>query len=108
MAMNHGLVTSKQYSKFYAEIRLSHNQVKNMLYQNLQSLQQLTIKLNKEKSVKLTKDQVVEILMSNLQRKEVIEIIHMLSLIVGRDSSVNAYLQYILLGIFTKEKMVNN
>ncbi|GIN85054.1 hypothetical protein J6TS2_14400 [Heyndrickxia sporothermodurans] len=102
MAMKHSLATSEQYSKMYAEIRLSHNQVKNMLYQNLQSVQEITVQLNKDKVESLTKDEVVEVFLTNLHRKEIIEIIHMLSLIVSRGSKVKSYLQYILLGIYNK------
>ncbi|MGG4507236.1 hypothetical protein ABEW77_15525 [Heyndrickxia sporothermodurans] len=89
---------SKKHVFDYGDIRLSRNQIKHIFYQNLQSIQRLTINFENE-TIFLTKDEIIEIIMTKVQRREVIKIIHMISLIKNRQSDVSGYLKYILIGI---------
>ncbi|MEC1376229.1 hypothetical protein P9D39_18200 [Heyndrickxia oleronia] len=105
MAIEYGLVPNESFESIYSEICLSHNQVKHMLNQYLNSIKNMTIQLNEETLIKLTKGQVVDVLLENLKRKEIVELIHMLTMINERQSDVSSYMKYILLGILAyKEK----
>ncbi|MCI1590042.1 MAG: hypothetical protein LKH79_05755 [Heyndrickxia oleronia] len=105
MAIDYGLVPNESFESLYSEICLSHNQVKQMLNHYLNSIRNMTIQLNEETLIKLTKVQVVDVLLENLKRKEIVELIHMLTMINQRQSDVSSYMKYILSGILAyKEK----
>lgn len=95
---------SKEYAIDYGNIRLSRNQIKKMLYQNLQCIQQITLQTSDETKQFLTKEEIIEIILTKVHRREVIELIHMISLIKNRHSNVSDYLQYILMGIFAENE----
>ncbi|MGE8206916.1 hypothetical protein ACQKP0_20605 [Heyndrickxia sp. NPDC080065] len=91
----------EEYSEVYSKIRLSQNQVKRILNQSLQPLKYVNIEINNNEKLELKKEQIVELLLINLKRNEVVELIHMLQLILGRKSEISSYIKYILIGILS-------
>jgi len=79
--------------------RYSYNQIKNRLQSYIVSANSLTFLVDQQRQVQMTGDQIVEYILSNLPRRQILELLEMLEIIKSRDSNTLHYLQYILHGI---------
>ncbi|MGV3466555.1 MAG: hypothetical protein ACO1OT_14840 [Heyndrickxia sp.] len=80
-------------------VRYSYNQIKNQLKSYIVAANSLTFLVNQQRQVQMTGDQIVEYILSNLPRRQILELLEMLEIIKSRNSSTINYLQYILHGI---------
>jgi len=90
---------SDDFPTFYSKVRLSDNQIKSLLQEYLPSHSVITIRVSREEMIKLTGIEAITLIMNQLKRNKVIELIHHLYLIDSRDSDTNSYLKFIILGI---------
>jgi hypothetical protein len=80
-------------------VKYSYNQIKKQLNAYICPTTSLTIMINHNKKVEITGDKLVEYLITNLQRRQILELLEILKIIQNRNSETINYLHYILQGI---------
>lgn len=79
--------------------RYSYNQIKQQLKSYIFPVNSLTFLVNQKMQVEMSGEQIVEYILANLPRRQILELLEMLEIIKGRNSNAINYLQYILHGI---------
>jgi len=79
--------------------RYSYNQIKEYLYSYIFPANSLSFLVNQKLEVEMSGDQIVDYILANLPRRQILELLEMLEIIKNRNSSPISYLQYILHGI---------
>ncbi len=95
---------SDDFPSFYSKVRLSDNQIKSLLQKYLEFDTVISIKVTIEETIRLTGMEAITLIMCQLKRNKVIELIHHLYLIDKRNSDTIEYLKFIILGIILNHK----
>ncbi|MBS4174142.1 hypothetical protein [Bacillus sp. FJAT-49736] len=94
----------EDFPGFYAKVRLSNNQIKELLQQHIEPFSTITIRISQQEKKELTRAEVITKLMEELKRNEIVEMIHHLYLINKRKSNNIPYVKFILKGLISKLK----
>ncbi|MBS4175010.1 hypothetical protein [Bacillus sp. FJAT-49736] len=79
--------------------KYSYNQIKEKLKSYIFPANSLNFIVDRKLQVKMSGNQIVEYILANLQRRQILELIEMLEIIKNRNSNIINYLEYILNGI---------
>ena len=86
--------------------RYSYNQIKELLKSFICPSNSLSFMINQKKEIEMTGEQLVEYILTNLPRRQILELLDMLRIIKNRNSEPINYLQYILHGIDRNKEIV--
>nr|WP_259547881.1 hypothetical protein [Heyndrickxia oleronia] len=84
----------------YSSVRISLNQMKDLLYKYILPLNELNIRLSDGEQIQISSETLINLLLTKLSRNQLLELIHMFQIINSRKSNIKHYLEYILHGIF--------
>ncbi|MEC1373454.1 hypothetical protein MHI39_22430 [Heyndrickxia sp. FSL K6-6286] len=83
----------------YSSVRISLNQMKDLLYKYILPLNELNIRLSDGEQIQISSETLINLLLTKLSRNQLLELIHMFQIINSRKSNIKHYLEYILHGI---------
>ncbi|MGE8203105.1 hypothetical protein ACQKP0_00865 [Heyndrickxia sp. NPDC080065] len=83
----------------YSNVRISLNQIKGLLNTYIRPVKGLKIKTNDGDRFEVNNETLINHLLVNLNRNQLLELLHMLQIISNRKSNIQHYLEYILQGI---------
>ncbi|GIN39088.1 MULTISPECIES: hypothetical protein [Heyndrickxia] len=83
----------------YSSVRISLNQMKDLLYKYILPLNELNIRLSDGEQIQISSETLINLLLTKLSRNQLLELIHMFQIIDSRKSNIKHYLEYILHGI---------
>ncbi|MGE6257998.1 hypothetical protein ACQKCU_08830 [Heyndrickxia sporothermodurans] len=89
----------------YSHVRISLNQIKGLLNTYIRPLSGLKVRSSEGELLEVNAETLISLLINNLQRTQLLELLHMFQIIRKRKSNIQHYLEYILQGITIKDTL---
>lgn len=86
----------------YSNVRISLNQIKGLLNTYIRPLKGLKVRSSEGDLFEVNTETLIQLLLANLSRNQLLELLHMFQIINKRKSNIQHYLEYILQGVALK------